>query len=157
MKLILPAFLALSLAVPATASATVVQAGFAAQHQDLLIKVDGKGKGKHRGKGHRRHGDDRYNRDDWRDERRAYRQGYRDGRWESRGQGYYQPGYREHRRYGRGDYLPREYRSYVVHDYGRYGYPPPPRDCRYVRVGGDTYLMQMATGLILNAFLGGGY
>ena len=157
MKLILPALLALSLAAPTVASATLIRTGLASVDEPALIKIGQKNK--HRGKGHGR-GRDHYdydNRDDRRDERRAYRQGLRVGRREARSE-YYQPGYRnDYRRYGRGQYLPSEYRSYVINDYDRYGYPPPPRGCRYVRVGQDTYLTQIATGLILNAFLGGGY
>ena len=151
MKLILPAVLALAVSVPAAASAAVVRTDLLGE-RPALIKIDHKDK--HRGKGHgsRGRGDDR-------SENRAYRQGLRDGRREAQ---YYQPGYRDHdrseyRRYGRGQYLPREYRTYIVNDYNRYGYPPPPRGCHYVRVGQDTYLTQIATGLILNAFLGGGY
>lgn len=154
MKLILPAALALSLALPAAVSATpLVRADGVVSHNELLIKVGDKGR--HRGKGHGKRGG--YHRDDWdddQDEARAYRQGLRDGRRQAT---HYQPGYREdYRRYGRGQYLPHEYRSYVV-DYNRYGYPPPPRGSHYVRVGQDTYLTQVASGLILNVFLGGGY
>jgi Ni/Co efflux regulator RcnB len=154
MKLILPAALALSLAMPVAAAAfPLVRADAVASEQGLLVKIGDKPK--HRGKGHKHGGGERW--DDRRDESRAYRQGLRDGRREGREQAYYQPGYREdYRRYGRGQYLPREYRTYVV-DYGRYGYPPPPRGSQYVRVGQDTYLTQMTSGLILNVFLGGGY
>ena len=157
MKLILPALLAAGLALPTATSATPLGASLLAGDEAPLIKI--KDKGKHRGKGHGRGRDD-YDfddRDDRRNERRAYRQGLRDGRREARGE-YYQPGYRsDYRRFNRGQYLPPEYRSYVINDYDRFGYPPPPRGCRYVRVGQDTYLTQIATGLILNAFLGGGY
>ena len=148
MNSVLPAALILALGLPAAASATAVRAAWTVEHP-ALIKVDHKPK--HRGKGHGR-GDG--------DEHRAYREGYRDGRRQARDDAYYQPGYRdygrEHRRYSRGQYLPREYQTYVIHDYDRFGYPPPPRGCRYVRVGQDTYLTQIATGLILAA-LGGGY
>jgi Ni/Co efflux regulator RcnB len=144
--LILPTALALALAVPAAASATVVAPGLSAPHDGLLVKIDHKAK--HRGKGHGKGGHDYDNWDDRRGENRAYREGYYEGRREAE---------RDYRRYSRGQYLPREYRSYVVNDYSAYGYPPPPRGCRYVRVGQDTYLTQIATGLILNAILGGRY
>jgi Ni/Co efflux regulator RcnB len=152
MKLMLPAALVLAIGIPAVASATVVRAHLR-DEGPALIKIDHKDK--HRGKGHGRHRDDRR-------EDRAYSEGFRDGRRLTRERQYYQPGYRdygrsEYRRYGRGQYLPPEYRAYVINDYDRYGYPPPPRGCRYVRVGQDTYLTQIATGLILNVFLGGGY
>jgi Ni/Co efflux regulator RcnB len=152
MKFVLPVALALAVGLPAAASATVMRTDLSAE-RPALIKIDDKGKGKGRGKGHGRH--------ERRDER-AYYEGLRDGRRQARERQYYQPGYRdfdrsEYRRYGRGQYLPREYQTYVINDYDRYGYPPPPRGCRYVRVGQDTYLTQIATGLILNAFLGGGY
>lgn len=158
MKIILPAALALALAVPAVASATVIPPGLVGPHDGLLIRTGGKGK--HHGKGHDYRRDDR-DYDDWddrRDERRAYRQGYREGRREARWNDGYRPGYDYgRRRYSRGQYLPPEYRRYVITEYRDYGYPPPPRGCGYVQVGQDTYLMQIATGLILNAFLGGRY
>lgn len=164
-KPILPLMALLALAVPAAASADILRADLRGD-QGAIVKIDHKGK--HRGKGHGKHhrgGHDRYDYDDWddqRDERRAYRQGYREGRRQAYQREYYRPGYAyqeeyEYRRFSRGQHLPREYRSYVIDDYGRYGYPPPPRGCRYVQVGGNTYLIQIATGLILNAFLGGGY
>ena len=143
-KLLLSAAISLGLALPAVAFAdSFARAGLSVEAVEL-IKVGGKGKGKGRGK-HR--GDHGY--DDERDERRAYRQGYRDGANDS-----YRPG---SRRYARGQYLPREYRTYVVREYVDYGYPPPPPGAHYVRVGQDTYLTQIATGLILNALIGGGY
>ncbi len=157
MTLVLPVVLALSLAVPAAASASVVRTSLLTTDPAPLIKVDHKGK--HRGKGHGRgrHHFDYDDRDDRYDERRAYRQGLRDGRREAHGD-YYEPGrHGGYPRYDRGDYLPPHHRSYVINDYDRYGFPPPPRGCRYVQVGQNTYLTQIATGLILNAFLGGGY
>lgn len=156
MRLILTSTVALAMLAPFAASASVVTTDLSGSPA-LLIRIDDDDddrKGRRHGRHHR---DGRDYRDDQRDERRAYRQGLRDGRREARERRQYQPGYREdYPRYGRGQYLPQEYRSYVVHDYGRYGYPPPPRGCRYVRVGNDTYLTQIATGLILSAFLGGG-
>lgn len=150
MRLILPATLALALAVPATASATIVTADLNGAPAYLLKIDDGDDddrRGKHRRKKHH----------DYRDDERAYREGYRDGRRQARWNDSYHPGRSYgHQRFGRGQYLPREYRGYVV-NYQDFGYPPPPRGCRYVQVGQDTYLTQIATGLILNAFLGGRY
>jgi Ni/Co efflux regulator RcnB len=140
-KLILPVLLATGLALPAAASARMLVHAGAGVEDVQLIKVDGKGKG--RGKGGGKHG--RGGSDD----RRAYQQGYRDGAFDS-----YRPG---SRRWARGQYLPREYRTYVVREYIDYGYPPPPPGAHYVRVGQDTYLTQIATGLVLNALIGGGY
>lgn len=151
MKPFLPAVLALALVIPAAASAAVTRTDPSGDPAPL-IKIDQKEK--HRGKGDGPRGRD------GREERRAYREGVREGQRQARETQYYQPGFRnrgEYRRYGRGQYLPREYWSYVVNDYNRFGYPPPPRGCHYVRVGQDTYLTQIATGLVLNAFLGGGY
>lgn len=60
---------------------------------------------------------------------------------------------REHRRWARGEYIPRDYLgdSYYVRDYGRYDLAPPPAGHVWVRPyqEDDTYyLVQMATGLI---------
>ncbi len=145
MKTVLPVVGLLALAVPASASAEVVRTALLGGDEAVLVRIDHKDK--HRGKGHGKH-HKRYDRDDWddrRDEHRAYRQGVRDGRAQA---------YREFRR---GEHLPYEYRRQVVYDYGRYDLPPPPYGHHYVRAGDDTYLIQIATGLILNAFLGGGY
>ena len=144
-KLILPIFFATGLALPAGVSAQAFVHADALVEDVQLIKIDGKGKG--RGKGHGKRGRGGHD-DDW-DERRANNQGYRDDAYDS-----YRPG---SRRWGRGQYLPREYRTYVVREYVDYGYPPPPPGAHYVRVGQDTYLTQIATGLILNALIGGGY
>jgi Ni/Co efflux regulator RcnB len=155
LKLILAVTTMAALVVPTAASASVVKADLKGGPA-YLIKIDDDdddgGRGKHRRKKHHDHGGD------YRDDRRAYREGYRDGRRQARWDGSYHPGQvYGHRRFGRGEYLPREYRGYVVNNYHDFGYPPPPRGCRYVQVGQDTYLTQIATGLILNAFLGGRY
>lgn len=134
-KPILPLALLLALAVPAAASAEIVRADLSGGDGAVLIKVKGKDKHKHKHHGKHRRGHDGY----------AYDQGYRDGQRDA------------HHRYARGQRLPYEYRDQVLYDYDDYGYPPPPHGSRYVRVGQDTYLTQIATGLILNAFLGGGY
>lgn len=60
---------------------------------------------------------------------------------------------REHRRWARGEYIPRDYLgdSYYVRDYGRYDLAPPPAGHVWVRPYQDDdtyYLVQMATGLI---------
>ncbi len=147
MRAILPVVGLLALSVPAAASAEIVRTALRGGDEAVLIKVDHKGK--HRGKGHGKHRD-RYEHDDWddrRDEHRAYRQGVRDGRAQA---------HEEYRRYSRGQYLPYEYRRDVMYDYRSYDLPPPPYGHHYVRAGGDTYLIQIATGLIMRA-LGGGY
>lgn len=161
MKLIVPALLVLSLALPAGASAAAFRPSLLQAEDPPLIKIvavdddDDDDDDDDHDRRWRKHG--RKDRG-YRDERRAYRQGYRDGRWEQRRYDGYRPGgHDDYRRFGRGDYLPPEYRSHVIYDYDEYGYPPPPRGCRYVRVGQDTYLLQIATGMILNAFLGGRY
>lgn len=124
----------LAFVVPTAASAEIVRADLRGEAVGL-IKVDHKAK--HAGKSHgKRHG---------RGDDRAYSQGYRDGQREA------------YRRFSRGERLPYEYRDQVLYQYDDYGYPPPPYGSRYVQVGQDTYLMQVATGLILRAFMGGGY
>ncbi len=124
----------LAFAVPAAASAEIVRADLRGEAAGL-IKVDHKAK--HAGKSHgKRHG---------RGDDRAYNQGYRDGQREA------------YRRFSRGERLPYEYRDQVLYQYDDYGYPPPPYGSRYVQIGQDTYLMQVATGLILRVFGGGGY
>lgn len=163
MRLILPAGALLALLLPAAASATVFKADLREAPAQLIRIGDDDDDDRRRG---RRHRDDRREyredrreyRQNRRDERRAYRQGYREGRREAAHNSYYRPGgdYGR-RRYSRGQYLPREHLTYVVSNYRDYGYPPPPRGCRYVQVGQDTYLTQIATGLILNAFSGGRY
>ena len=133
-KTILPMAIMLARAVPAAASAEIVRADL---RGDTAVLMKIKDKGKHRGKGHGKHrrGDDGY----------AYGRGYEDGQRDA------------YHRYARGQRLPYEYRDQVLYDYDDYGYPPPPHGSRYVRVGQDTYLTQVASGLILNVFLGGGY
>ena len=138
-RAILPLLAMFAISAPAAASAEVLRADLRGEPVEF-IKVGHKEK--HRGKGHGKHkGWDRGHHD----EGRAYDQGYRDGQREA------------YRRFSRGERLPYEYRDNVFHGYEDYGYPPPPYGSHYVRVGGDTYLMQAATGLILRAFLGGGY
>ncbi len=110
-----------------------------------------------------------------RDGRRGDRRDDRDGRRWDRGQhngytyqgrwyygpppqAYYgRPGFRPgYQAWQRGGYLPREYRSYVVYDYGRYRLRPPPRGYQWVRVNDDFILEALATGLIADVLLGAG-
>ena len=58
------------------------------------------------------------------------------------------------RTWGRGQYLPQEYWGSRVPDYGEYRLRPPPYGYDWVAVGKDIYLMQEATGLILDALPG---
>ncbi|MDP8915747.1 MAG: RcnB family protein [Pseudomonadota bacterium] len=146
-KATLPLLAMFALSIPAAASAEVLRADLRGEAVEFIKvghkeKHRGKGHGKHHGK---HHGWDRGWDRGYRDEGRAYEQGYRDGQREA------------YRRFSRGERLPYEYRDNVFYGYEDYGYPPPPYGSHYVRVGGDTYLMQAATGLILRAFLGGGY
>ena len=112
--------------------------------------------------GYERRDNDR--RDDRRDDRRW--DGRRDngyyysGRWNygPPPQAYYgRPGFRPgYQAWQRGGYLPREYRSYAVYDYGRYRLRPPPRGYQWVRVNDDFILEALATGLIADVLLGAG-
>jgi len=141
-------------ALPAFAAAEVVRADLRGSVAALALVDDEEDEDRRRWRRHEREERREHQRERRRAER-ADRQGYRDGlRAEG---GYYRPGYddRSYRRYGRGQYLPQQYRTQVIHDWRRYGYPPPPPGSRYVRVGADTYLTQIATGLVLQAFLGG--
>ena len=58
------------------------------------------------------------------------------------------------RAWGRGQYLPQEYWGGRVPDYAEYRLRPPPYGYSWVAVGKDIYLMQEATGLILDALPG---
>ncbi len=94
--------------------------------------------------------------------------GYRDDGYHSRG-GYtegrrYDRNDRDARNYGayrgqwsRGSRLPPQYRShtYIVNDYGRYGYRAPPRGYAYYRTDtGDVVLAAIATGIIASVIAG---
>ena len=75
----------------------------------------------------------------WKDRREADREWHEDAR--------------EHRRWARGEYIPRDYLSdrYYIRDHRHYELAPPPRGYVWVRPyeGDDTYyLVQVATGLI---------
>ena len=62
-------------------------------------------------------------------------------------------GYR-YQTYDVGSYLPMGYygSSYYI-DYRPYGLTPPPYGYRWVRVGGDVYLVQTRTGLIMESVM----
>jgi Ni/Co efflux regulator RcnB len=110
-----------------------------------------------RGRDHRdddrhseRRDDDRHSerRDDDRghDNRREAR--YHDGR-DGRGAG-------PNHNYRKGDRLPRDYRSrqYVVDDWRGHRLSAPPRGYHWVQTGGDYVLVAIASGIILQLFLG---
>ena len=148
MKATIAAAAILALAAPAAAQAGQFS------HEGQIIKIGhkakhhGKGHGpKHRGWDHDRW-DDRArwdHRDRWddRDERRAYREGYHQGR-------------RDAIRYGyqRGYYLPHQHRGYVIRDYNEYDLYRPAYGQQWVGVGQNAYLMEVATGLILQVLSG---
>jgi Ni/Co efflux regulator RcnB len=122
---------------------------------------------------------DRYDRNDRYDRRDNYRndRGRYDNnsRWDSRRyNGYYlgnrwyygQPSasyynrrdYRPaYRAWTRGSYLPRSYWNYSVNDYRRYHLRQPPRGYHWVRAGNDYVLAAIATGLIADVILNGGF
>lgn len=66
----------------------------------------------------------------------------------------YRPAYRA---WTRGSYLPRSYWSYRVNDYQRYRLRTPPRGYHWVRAGNDYVLAAIATGLIADVILNGGF
>jgi Ni/Co efflux regulator RcnB len=139
----------LAIAAPA---ATQAFAG----HEGAIIKIDDKGKHKGKYKKHKNKGWD-----DDRSEHRAYREGYQEGRRDERyrqsyggySQQHYQPG---GVRYGyqRGYYLPQEYRGYVIRDYHEYDLYQPQYGQQWVGAGQNAYLVEAATGLILQVLQG---
>lgn len=116
----------------------------------------------------RDHGDRdrRHYRDNDRDQRR-----WRDGRdhdrhgYQGRGRGHDRHWHRggpprgwgppPHVRWSRGDVLPHHYRKpyYVVHDWRSRRYAPPPRGYQWMRVDGETLLVGIATGMILQSII----
>lgn len=74
-----------------------------------------------------------------------------DNRYE-RGNGHY-----GHRRWARGQrYDHYRNRSYIVSDYRRYGWAPPPRGYSYYRTdSGDVVMAAVATGIIASIIAGG--
>lgn len=55
--------------------------------------------------------------------------------------------------WGKGDYLPREYREVHFGDWERYNLRPAPRGYRWVLVEDDVYLTDVATGLITDVVI----
>ena len=74
-----------------------------------------------------------------------------DNRYEGRGHHYGQ------RRWARGQrYDNYRNRSYIVNDYRRYGWAPPPRGYSYYRTdNGDVVMAALATGIIASIIAGG--
>ncbi|MDY7575601.1 RcnB family protein [Actimicrobium sp. CCI2.3] len=99
-----------------------------------------------KGRGPDRRDDDRRDNDRGHDNRKEAR--YNDGR-DGRGAG---PGHN----YRKGDRLPRDYRSrqYVVDDWRGHRLSAPPRGYHWVQTGGDYVLVAIASGIILQLFLG---
>ena len=56
--------------------------------------------------------------------------------------------------WGKGQYLPREYRQVYFDDWQRYELRPAPSGYRWVRVDRDAYLVEVASGLIAEALIG---
>lgn len=109
----------------------------------------------HRGDRH-----DKHDRKEWR------RDHHRDDRWHRARRGppprvvvekHYHAAPRHHHRWARGEYVPRMYRGspYVVADYHAYHLAPPPRGHQWINVGADYFLIGVATGVVLQAVLGG--
>ncbi|MEO6338934.1 MAG: RcnB family protein, partial [Caulobacteraceae bacterium] len=69
-------------------------------------------------------------------------------------EGGYARQYAPARAWGRGQYLPQEYWGGRVMDYQEYRLRQPPYGYGWVAVGKDIYLMQDATGLVLDAVPG---
>lgn len=145
MKAVIISTALLALALPAAATA-----GHAGDDAAVFLKVDNKGKGK--GKGHGKHKG--WKQDDDREER-AYREGYHQGQREAYygGDQYYRPGQVQYG-YSRGYYLPQQYRGYVIRDYNEYDLQRPAYGQQWVGVGQNAYLMEAATGLILQVLQG---
>lgn len=93
-----------------------------------------------------RHDNDRRDNDRGHDNRNQVR--YNDGR-DGRGAG-------PNHNFRRGDHLPRDYRSrqYVVDDWRGHRLSAPPRGYHWVQTGGDYVLVAIASGIILQLFLG---
>lgn len=56
--------------------------------------------------------------------------------------------------WGKGQYLPQEYRNIRWSDWDRYDLRPAPEGYRWVRVDRDTYLVEVTSGLIAQALIG---
>jgi Ni/Co efflux regulator RcnB len=144
MKAVIMSAALLALAVPAAAVA-----GHAAGDEAVFIKVGDKGKHKGKHKHKNRGWDD----DDRHEEARAYREGYRQGQREAYNNQYYRPGQVQYG-YQRGYYLPQQYRGYVIRDYNEYDLYAPQYGQQWVGVGQNAYLMEVASGLILQVLQG---
>jgi len=55
--------------------------------------------------------------------------------------------------WGKGEYLPHEYREIYFDDWARYDLRPAPRGYRWVRVEDDVYLAEVASGLITDVVI----
>lgn len=55
--------------------------------------------------------------------------------------------------WGKGEYLPPEYRTIYFNDWDRYDLRPAPRGYRWVLVEDDVYLADIATGLITDVVI----
>lgn len=56
--------------------------------------------------------------------------------------------------WGKGQYLPAEYRDVHIIDWRRHDLAPAPRGHQWVRVDRDAYLIETASGLIAQALIG---
>lgn len=68
-------------------------------------------------------------------------------------QGKVPPGYAK-KLWGKGQYLPREYREARLEDWHRYDLRAAPTGHRWVHVDRDAYLVETASGLIAEALIG---
>ncbi|MET3525088.1 RcnB family protein [Phenylobacterium koreense] len=79
-------------------------------------------------------------------------------RYDNRRPHYGPPGHAYgHRRWARGQRFDHyRTRTYIVNDYRRYGWAPPPRGYAYYRAdNGDVVLAALATGIIASVIVGG--
>ena len=86
-------------------------------------------------------------RSEWREFR-----GQRSGYWYAPGFGYRPT---SHFGWRRGAYVPVNYRSYYVQDWGYYGLRSPPYGYRWIYADGNFVLMSAATGLIADLIVRG--
>ena len=96
---------------------------------------------------------DRARAESWRD-RAEWREfhGARRGYWYAPGYGYRPV---SHFGWRRGAYVPVNYRSYYVQDWGYYGLRPPPPGYRWIYADGNFVLMAIASGLIADLVIRG--
>ena len=108
------------------------------------------------GKGHDRHG--HYGKDYRKAEKRYYKdreKAYK--RYQKDVRKAYKEEQKAHRRWARGQYIPRDYLvdRYYIRDYRAYDLAPPPHGYAYVRPYQDDdtyYMVQLASGLISQIF-----